>query len=68
MPILCRHIAANCNPQPHVLAFLDPHTLLFAFSNQLGLYHIPSNRITRTLKGTSALTQTPSTPTTGPTA
>lgn len=45
MQIECQHIAANCNPMPHTLAFLDSTTIAYCFSNQVALYDVPGNRI-----------------------
>jgi len=51
MQVVCKHVAANCNPKPNVLRFMDPDHLVFAFSNQLGIYQLSQNTITTTIRG-----------------
>lgn len=45
MEISCQHIAANCNPMPNALEFLDNNTIAYCFRNQVGLYLLDQNKV-----------------------
>lgn len=58
MEVVCRHISANCNPMPNVVAFLDQDTVVFAFSNNIALYSLAKDQIQLTIFGTPSPIQT----------
>lgn len=45
MKVSCEHIAANCNPMPNSIEFLNDRTLVFCFKNQVGVYSLETNSI-----------------------
>lgn len=51
MKVVCRHIAANCNPKPNEIRFLDKDTIVFSFSSNVALYSLSQNQILLTIHG-----------------
>ena len=52
MKVVCRHLGANSNPKPNLVHFLDQDHLVFAFSSQIAVYQLSTNKIIQSIKGT----------------